>query len=265
MTEETHDAARGGPARHRDVDRGLAGRRLGPADRAHVRDPELRRRARQPDRRAARADLHRRGRRRPAASCCCSSSIGAQLFCGMASVTANSRMIYAFSRDGALPGSRFWHRSTPGPGRPPTRSGWPPAARFVLGLPYLWNATAYAAVTSIAVIGLYIAYVLPTFLRLRQGDGFQRGPWHLGRWSRPIGIDRRGLGRLHHDAVHAARRPARSPGRPSTTRRSRCSSCSVSPASGGSSRRRTGSPGPKVQGTPEELAADRARAGEPDA
>ena len=30
----------------------------------------------------------------------------AQFFCGMASVTANSRMIYAFSRDGAVPGSR---------------------------------------------------------------------------------------------------------------------------------------------------------------
>ncbi|HEX6936442.1 MAG TPA: amino acid permease, partial [Actinomycetes bacterium] len=29
--------------------------------------------------------------------------IGAQFFCGMSSVTANSRMIYAFSRDGALP------------------------------------------------------------------------------------------------------------------------------------------------------------------
>ena len=57
----------------------------------------------------------------------------------------------------------------------------------MLGLPYLWNTTAYAAVTSIAVIGLYIAYVLPTFLRLRRGESFQRGPWHLGRWSRPIG------------------------------------------------------------------------------
>ena len=30
--------------------------------------------------------------------------------------------------------------------------------------------------------------VLPTLLRLMQGDAFQRGPWHLGRWSRPIGI-----------------------------------------------------------------------------
>jgi amino acid permease (GABA permease) len=115
-------------------------------------------------------------------------AIGAQLFCGMASVTANSRMIYAFSRDGALPGSVFWHRINKRT-RTPTNAVWLAAVgAFLLGLPYLWNATAYAAVTSIAVIGLYIAYVIPTFLRLRMGASFERGPWHLGRWSRPIGI-----------------------------------------------------------------------------
>src|SRR6202047_4928727 len=114
--------------------------------------------------------------------------IVAQLFCGMSSVTANSRMIYAFSRDGALPGSAFWHRVNPRT-RTPTNAIWLAAAgALLLGLPYLWNSTAYAAVTSIAVIGLYVAYVLPTFLRLRLGSAFQRGPWHLGRWSRPIGI-----------------------------------------------------------------------------
>ncbi len=114
--------------------------------------------------------------------------IVAQLFCGMSSVTANSRMIYAFSRDGALPGSRFWHRVNPRT-RTPTNAIWLAAAgALVLGLPYLWNSTAYAAVTSIAVIGLYVAYVLPTFLRLRLGSSFQRGPWHLGRWSKPVGI-----------------------------------------------------------------------------
>jgi amino acid transporter len=115
-------------------------------------------------------------------------AIGAQLFCGMSSVTANSRMIYAFSRDGALPASSLWHRINPRT-RTPTNAIWLAAGgAFVLGLPYLFNATAYAAVTSIAVIGLYIAYVAPTFLRLRLGDRFQPGPWHLGRWSRPIGI-----------------------------------------------------------------------------
>ncbi|MEV6236851.1 amino acid permease [Lentzea sp. NPDC051838] len=115
-------------------------------------------------------------------------AIGAQLFCGMSSVTANSRMIYAFSRDGALPASSFWHKINKRT-RTPTNAIWLAAGgAFVLGLPYLWNATAYAAVTSIAVIGLYIAYVLPTLLRLLQGENFQRGPWHLGRWSKPIGI-----------------------------------------------------------------------------
>jgi len=114
--------------------------------------------------------------------------IGAQLFCGMSSVTANSRMIYAFSRDGALPGSAFWHRVNHRT-RTPTNAIWLAAAgALILGLPYLGNSTAYAAVTSIAVIGLYIAYVVPTFLRLRQGANFKRGPWHLGRWSAPIGI-----------------------------------------------------------------------------
>jgi amino acid transporter len=114
-------------------------------------------------------------------------AIGAQLFCGMSSVTANSRMIYAFSRDGALPGSRIWHQVNKRT-RTPTNAIWLAAAgALILGLPYLVNATAYAAVTSIAVIGLYIAYVLPTFLRLRQGESFERGPWHLGRWSYVIG------------------------------------------------------------------------------
>ena len=113
--------------------------------------------------------------------------IGAQLFCGMSSVTANSRMIYAFSRDGALPGSAFWHRVNHRT-RTPTNAIWLAAAgAFILGLPYLWNYAAYAAVTSIATIGLYIAYVTPTFLRLRRGESFQRGPWHLGRWSYVVG------------------------------------------------------------------------------
>jgi amino acid transporter len=115
-------------------------------------------------------------------------AIGAQLFCGMSSVTANSRMIYAFSRDGALPGSGLWHQVNKRT-RTPTNAIWLAAVgALILGLPYLWNSSAYAAVTSIAVIGLYIAYVLPTFLRLRQGASFQRGPWHLGRWSYLVGI-----------------------------------------------------------------------------
>jgi amino acid permease (GABA permease) len=113
--------------------------------------------------------------------------IGAQFFCGMSSVTANSRMIYAFSRDGALPASRTWHKINKRT-RTPTNSIWFAAVgAFILGLPYLYSPVAYFAVTSIAVIGLYIAYVMPVYLRLRAGDSFHRGPWHLGRWSALVG------------------------------------------------------------------------------
>ena len=106
----------------------------------------------------------------------------------MSSVTANSRMIYAFSRDGAVPGHRFWAQINKRT-RTPTNSIWlATGLAFILWLPYLYNPNAYFAVISIAVIGLYIAYGIPVLLRLRAGDSFQRGPWHLGRWSRPIGI-----------------------------------------------------------------------------
>ncbi len=114
--------------------------------------------------------------------------IGAQFYCGMASVTANSRMIYAFARDGAIPGSGFWHKINKRT-RTPTNSIWLAAVgAFVLGVPYLWSATAYAAVTSIAVIGLYVAYITPVTLRLFAGARFKPGPWQLGSWSRPVGI-----------------------------------------------------------------------------
>jgi hypothetical protein len=44
-------------------------------------------------------------------------------------------------------------------------------------------------VTSISVIGLYIAYTIPVFLRWRQGDRFVAGSWTLGskyKWINPI-------------------------------------------------------------------------------
>ncbi|MCQ4211840.1 amino acid permease [Streptomyces longispororuber] len=113
--------------------------------------------------------------------------IVAQLFCGNAEVAAASRMVFAFSRDGALPGSRLW-RKVSDRTRTPVAAVWlSVAAAGVLALPSLWSATAYGAVTAINVIGVTPAYAIPVLLRLRAGDRFERGPWHLGRWSRPVG------------------------------------------------------------------------------
>jgi hypothetical protein len=48
---------------------------------------------------------------------------------------------------------------------------------------------AFLAVVSVAVIGLYIAYAIPIYLRWRAGDGWEAGPWTNGRkykWMNPI-------------------------------------------------------------------------------
>ena len=63
---------------------------------------------------------------------------------------------------------------------------------WALMIPTYWNAVVgYLVGTSIAVIGLYIAFVLPVILRWRAGDGFERGAWSLGnhyKWIDPIAI-----------------------------------------------------------------------------
>src|SRR5215213_3177793 len=123
------------------------------------------------------------------------SAIG-QFFCGMACVTSCSRTFFAFSRDRATPGNRLW-RSVNG------QRGVPVAAVIgscvlagILTLPALsGNAAgvpvAFFAVVSIGVIGLYIAYVMPVYLRWRKGAAFQQGAWNLGnkwRWLNPIAV-----------------------------------------------------------------------------
>ena len=115
----------------------------------------------------------------------------AQLFCGAASVTSASRMLFAFSRDGAVPGHRTWRRLALG--RTPV---YAVAAICVLSwalmLPTLSNAAVgYLVGTSIAVIGLYLAFVFPIFLRWRLGDEFEAGSWTLGKhykWIDPLAI-----------------------------------------------------------------------------
>ncbi|MET7901472.1 amino acid permease [Streptomyces sp. NPDC005355] len=113
--------------------------------------------------------------------------IVAQLFCGNAEVAAASRMVFAFSRDGALPGSRLWRRVSARTQTPVLAVWLSVGVAGLLALPSLYSETAYGAVTAINVIGITPAYAIPVFLRLRAGDRFQRGPWHLGRWSKPVG------------------------------------------------------------------------------
>ena len=119
------------------------------------------------------------------------STVG-QLFCGMACVAASSRMVYAFSRDGAVPGHSLWRRLNKN--KTPT---WAVLFVVVLALiitiPALFGNSvgipvAFFAVTSITTIGLYLAYIIPVFLRWRMGDSFEPGVWNLGKHYKWINL-----------------------------------------------------------------------------
>jgi amino acid transporter len=120
------------------------------------------------------------------------STVG-QLFCGMACLTSASRMCYAFSRDGAIPGWRIWSRVN-AKRLPFNAVIFMAICAAIITVPaYFPNSkgitVAFGAVVSIAVIGLYIAYVIPIYLRWRMGDRFEAGPWNNGRkyrWMNPF-------------------------------------------------------------------------------
>ncbi len=119
------------------------------------------------------------------------STVG-QLFCGAACLTSASRMCFAFSRDRGVPGWRRLSRVNE-KGVPAAAVVAMAVAALIITLPALKGDGAFPyaffAVVSIAVIGLYIAYVIPIFLRWRVGDQFEAGPWTNGRkykWMNPL-------------------------------------------------------------------------------
>jgi len=109
-------------------------------------------------------------------------AVVAQTFCTIASTTSASRMMFAFSRDRAVPGHQLWRRVSKRDRVPIFTVGAIVVLAFLTPLPALWwGYVGYAASTAVAVIGLYIAFVLPIILRLRAGESFERGAWHLGK------------------------------------------------------------------------------------
>nr|XP_009387852.1 PREDICTED: amino-acid permease BAT1 homolog [Musa acuminata subsp. malaccensis] len=108
-------------------------------------------------------------------------------FCGMSSVTSNSRMAYAFSRDGAMPLSSFWHRVNRQ--EVPINAVWLSAlVSFCMALTSLGSLVAFQAMVSIATIGLYVAYAMPIFFRITLArNSFVAGPFSLGRYGVMVG------------------------------------------------------------------------------
>ncbi|MBN3458740.1 amino acid permease [Mycobacterium sp. DSM 3803] len=115
------------------------------------------------------------------------STVG-QCFCAMACMTSTTRMLFAFSRDGAVPGARFWTRLN-SKGVPLYSVALVAVLAIVLTLPALVEVdvngapvpVAFNAVVSIGVVGLYLAFAIPIYQRWRKGSAFKAGSWNLGR------------------------------------------------------------------------------------
>jgi amino acid transporter len=130
-------------------------------------------------------------------------SASAQFYCATSCLTSASRMTFAFSRDGAIPGSKIW--STLTAKRVPANAVMGVAiAAAIVTLPALIKVNiaaegdpeflvpiAFYAVTSIAVIGLYLSFAIPIFLRWRMGDSFEVGSWNNGskyKWMNLVAV-----------------------------------------------------------------------------
>jgi amino acid transporter len=129
------------------------------------------------------------------------STIG-QFFCTVACLTSCTRMLFAFSRDGAVPGGRYWSRLNANK-VPVYGVLLAVVVAVVITLPALVTVNipvgnelvpspvAFFAVVSIGVIGLYVAFAIPIYLRWKARDNFTPGGWTLGskyKWMAPIAI-----------------------------------------------------------------------------
>lgn len=109
----------------------------------------------------------------------------AMWFCGLASVTSNSRMLFAFARDGGLPASAAVARVSPRFKSPHVAVWTAAAAAFAVAL---WSE-AYEAMTALSTVALTASYGLPILAGLRarrSGRWRRRGPWDLGRCSSAV-------------------------------------------------------------------------------
>jgi amino acid transporter len=109
-----------------------------------------------------------------------------QLLCGLATVTSVSRMIFAFARDGGLPGSSALRKINP-QWRTPVAAIWTGAILAVLFTTY---ADAYFTVVSVTSICLYLSYAMPIAAGLlAYGKSWTvMGPWNMGGSFRLVAV-----------------------------------------------------------------------------
>ncbi|KAJ6619043.1 amino acid/polyamine transporter I, partial [Mycena sp. CBHHK59/15] len=98
------------------------------------------------------------------------------------------RQSYAFSRDGALPFSRWLYRMNSFTRTPVNTVVFDAFFSLILGLLVFAGPQAINAVFAISVTALYIAYAIPIVARFAGNNDFKLGPFNLGVFSLPVAV-----------------------------------------------------------------------------
>lgn len=108
---------------------------------------------------------------------------------GQGCMVAASRVTFAYARDGCFPASHIIRRVNKHTLTPVNAVWFNTMVGCLLLLLIFAGTIAIGAIFSVAAIAAYVAFTIPIFIRVfLVGDRFRRGPWHLGKWSTPIGI-----------------------------------------------------------------------------
>jgi amino acid transporter len=103
------------------------------------------------------------------------------LFCGIGCTTASSRAIYAFARDGAIPGYKSWRVVNTKLDVPINAMMLSMAVQLALGLIYFGAAAAFNAFSGVGVICLTLSYAAPILCSLLTGrKQVREGQFFLG-------------------------------------------------------------------------------------
>ena len=108
---------------------------------------------------------------------------------GQGCMVAASRVTYAYARDDCFPFSNIWKKVNKTTQTPVNAVWFNTVIGILLTLLIFAGEVAIGAIFSIAAIAAFVAFTIPITIRtFFVGTRFRQGPWHLGKWSYPIGV-----------------------------------------------------------------------------
>lgn len=99
------------------------------------------------------------------------------------------RVTYAISRDGILPGSKYFRKLSKNNHMPINAAFLVLAMSIIITTAVIGSVVAFSAITATATIATNVSYLFPILARHTVGrHSFEPAKWNLGRWTIPCAI-----------------------------------------------------------------------------